>query len=213
MSNWLDFRLIKREADLESVLRHYGVELRRSGKDQYRGRCPIHRGEGRDAFHANTARNVFYCFACGAGGTVLDFIADMERCSLYEAAEKLETMISSYDGLSTPKLLCSSGPTNGRPHRAANGEGFAFARFPFSWANLRNGPEPSRARGFCAAERTLDGEDRSGTWGRRESGLGVQGVSPWRGAGQRPAYLTARFWRGIKNAVRPIRPPPPTRNS
>ena|SRR5579875_2170653 len=96
MSNWLDFRLIKREADLESVLRHYGVELRRSGKDQYRGRCPIHRGEGRDAFHANTARNVFYCFACGAGGTVLDFIADMERCSLYEAAEKLETMISSF---------------------------------------------------------------------------------------------------------------------
>src|SRR5579875_1627302 len=119
----------------------------------------------------------------------------------------------SYDGLSTPKLLCSSGPTNGRPHRAANGEGFAFARFPFSWANLRNGPEPSRARGFCAAKRTLDGEDRSGTWGRRESGLGVQGVSPWRGAGQRPAYLTARFWRGIKNAVRPIRPPPPTRSS
>jgi len=101
MSNWLDFRLIKREADLESVLRHYGVELRRSGKDQYRGRCPIHRGEGRDAFHANTARNVFYCFACGAGGTVLDFIADMERCSLYEAAEKLETMISSF-GLSRP---------------------------------------------------------------------------------------------------------------
>src|SRR5579875_1599754 len=59
MSNWLDFRLIKREADLESVLRHYGVELRRSGKDQYRGRCPIHRGEGRDAFHANTARKSF----------------------------------------------------------------------------------------------------------------------------------------------------------
>src|SRR5579875_1599755 len=44
---------------------------------------------------------VFYCFACGAGGTVLDFIADMERCSLYEAAEKLETMISSF-GLSRP---------------------------------------------------------------------------------------------------------------
>jgi len=38
----------------------------------------------------------------------------------------------SYDGLSTPHLSSSSGPTNGRPHRAANGEGFAFARFPFS---------------------------------------------------------------------------------
>lgn len=96
MSDWLDFKSIKREANLESVLRHYRVELRRSGKDQYRGSCPIHRGEGRDAFHANTARNVFHCFACGAGGTVLDFVAAMERCSLYEAAEKLKAMTSSF---------------------------------------------------------------------------------------------------------------------
>ena len=57
MSNWLDFKSIKREANLESVLRHYRVDLRRSGKDQYRGCCPIHRGHGRDAFHANMDRN------------------------------------------------------------------------------------------------------------------------------------------------------------
>lgn len=101
MSNWLDFKSIKREASLEFVLQHYRVDLRRSGKDQYRGRCPIHRGESRDAFHANMARNVFHCFACGAGGTVLDFIAAMERCSLYEAAEKLQTMTSSF-GQSRP---------------------------------------------------------------------------------------------------------------
>lgn len=99
MSDWLDFKSIKRAANLESVLRHYRVDLRRSGKDQYRGRCPIHRGEGRDAFHANMARNVFHCFACGAGGTVLDFVAAMERCSLYEAAEKLKTMTISFGAL------------------------------------------------------------------------------------------------------------------
>jgi DNA primase len=95
MSEWLDFKSIKREANLESVLRHYRVDLRRSGKDQYRGCCPIHRGDGHDSFHANMARNVFHCFACGAGGTVLDFVAAMERCSLYEAAERLKTMTIS----------------------------------------------------------------------------------------------------------------------
>jgi hypothetical protein len=58
------------------------------GKDQYWGCCPIHRGEGRDAFHVNPARNIFHCFACGAGGTVLDFVAAMDRCSLFEAAQK-----------------------------------------------------------------------------------------------------------------------------
>ena len=51
---------------MESVRRHYQVELRRSGKDQYRGCCPIHRGDGHDAFHVNLARNIFHCFACGA---------------------------------------------------------------------------------------------------------------------------------------------------
>ena len=95
MIDWLDFKSIKREVKLESALRHYRIELRRSGKDQYRGCCPIHRGEGREAFHVNLARNVFHCFARGAGGTVLDLVAAMERCSLYEAAQKLRTMTAS----------------------------------------------------------------------------------------------------------------------
>lgn len=90
MANWLNFKAIKHDVSLESLLRHYGVELRRSGPDRYRGRCPIHRGEGRDAFHVNLARNIFHCFACGAGGTVLDFVAAMEGCTLREAAEKLQ---------------------------------------------------------------------------------------------------------------------------
>ncbi len=41
---------------------------------------------------------------------------------------------------------------------------------------VQNGPERSRARGFCAAKRTLDGEDRSGRWGRRERGRGRRGT-------------------------------------
>jgi len=99
MIDWLDFksikREVKREVKLESVLRHYRVEFRRSGKDQQRGCCPIHRAEGREAFHVNLARHVFHCFACGAGGTVLDLVAAMERCSLYEAAQKPRTMAGS----------------------------------------------------------------------------------------------------------------------
>jgi len=104
MINWLDFKSIKRTVKLESVLRHYHVELRRSGKDQYRGCCPIHRGEGREAFHVNLARNIFHCFACDAGGTVLDFVAAMEDCSLVEAARKLQAM------------TCSSDPWKSTPH-------------------------------------------------------------------------------------------------
>src|ERR1051326_8357462 len=89
MQNWVNFAEIKHSVPFAPLLREYHVELRRSGRDQYRGCCPIHGGQSRDAFHVNLAKNVFHCFACGAAGTVLDFVAAMDRCSLREAALKL----------------------------------------------------------------------------------------------------------------------------
>jgi DNA primase len=35
------------------------------------------------------SKNAFHCFACQAGGNVLDFVAAMERCSVREAALRL----------------------------------------------------------------------------------------------------------------------------
>ena len=91
MCEWVDFAEIKRRITLEQVLRSYKVTwLRHSGIDQYRGRCPIHRGQGKEAFHANLKRGIFHCFACGAGGNALDFVAAMEGGSLREAALRLQ---------------------------------------------------------------------------------------------------------------------------
>jgi DNA primase len=89
MQTWVDFAAIKQSVPLAPLLRRYQVKLRRSGRDQYRGCCPIHGGEGREAFHVNLTKNVFHCFSCGAAGTVLDFVAAMDRCSVREAALKL----------------------------------------------------------------------------------------------------------------------------
>jgi DNA primase len=100
MSDWVSFAEIKNQVKLEEVLRSYGVDwLRRSGPRQYRGSCPIHQGQGTEAFHANLARGVFHCFACGAGGNVLDFVAGMEGCSVREAALRLR---ESYGHCSAP---------------------------------------------------------------------------------------------------------------
>ena len=91
MGGWVDFAEMKSRVKLEEVLRSYGVDwLRRSGPQQYRGRCPIHQGQGTEAFHANLVRDMFHCFACGAGGNVLDFVAAMEGCSVREAALRLQ---------------------------------------------------------------------------------------------------------------------------
>src|SRR5690348_15999700 len=102
MSNWVDFAAIKLNVGLAVVLRWYGISLCRNGRDQYRGRCPIHRGEGRDAFHVNLSRIVFHCFSCGAGGTVLDFIAAMEGCTLRQAALQVHRQTAMPDPLLPP---------------------------------------------------------------------------------------------------------------
>jgi DNA primase len=104
MQNWVDFAAIKRSIALAPLLRHYQVKLHRSGRDRYRGCCPIHGGDSRDAFHANLTKNVFQCFACGAGGTVLDFWAAMDRCNLQEAAGKLASQTAA---LRQPTLACA----------------------------------------------------------------------------------------------------------
>jgi DNA primase len=87
----IEFAAIKARIPVMRVLQHYRLAagLRRSGKDHYRGRCPLHVGEGRDAFHVDTAKQVFHCFSCGAGGTVLDLVAEVEGCDVRQAAEKL----------------------------------------------------------------------------------------------------------------------------
>lgn len=89
-NEWVDFRAVKEAVSLAEVLRAYGVDwLRARRPGQLEGRCPIHRGDGADAFHVSVSQNAFHCFACQAGGNVLDFVAAMERCSVREAALRL----------------------------------------------------------------------------------------------------------------------------
>ena len=88
--NWVDFKTIKSAVTMQMVLDRYGINWLRKNGEEVRGRCPIHQGQGAEAFHANLERSVFHCFACGAGGNVLDFIAGMEGCSIREAALRLQ---------------------------------------------------------------------------------------------------------------------------
>src|ERR1051325_2005308 len=100
MANWIEFATIKRMVPLAAGLGQYqNKQLRHSGRDQLRGRCPLHDGEGRETFHVNTAEQVFHCFSCGAGGSVLDLVAKIEGCGLREAAQKLSDWRSVTDKL------------------------------------------------------------------------------------------------------------------
>src|SRR3989442_415293 len=87
----VNFAAVKQGVAMEAVLRHYQVEDLEGGRSgRYRGRCPIHQGEGREAFHVDVRRKIFHCFSCGAGGDVLDLVALLNQCTLREAALQLQ---------------------------------------------------------------------------------------------------------------------------
>src|SRR5438067_2868124 len=90
MRNWVDFGAVKRAVSLEAVLGYYGVRGLRRTRDRLEGCCPIHRGQRDDSFRVSLSKNVFQCFACQKSGNVLDFVAAMERCSIREAALRLQ---------------------------------------------------------------------------------------------------------------------------
>jgi DNA primase len=80
MSNWIDFRQLRQDADLTAVLRHYGVQLRIRGS-QGQGFCPLptHRGRRRSpSFSVNFDKKIWQCFGCQARGNVIDFAVRME---------------------------------------------------------------------------------------------------------------------------------------
>jgi DNA primase len=94
MRGWVDFGAVKQAVSLEAVLRHYQVPGLRKRGPQLTGRCPIHRGQREDSFRASLRKNAFHCFACQAGGNVLDFVAAMEQCSIRHAALRLQQWFS-----------------------------------------------------------------------------------------------------------------------
>jgi DNA primase len=92
MAQSLDFEIIKNRVPMTAVLAHYRIQdLRRSGRNHLRGRCPLHSGEGRETFHVDTAEQVFHCFSCQAGGSVLDLVMAIEGCGLRQAAQRLSS--------------------------------------------------------------------------------------------------------------------------
>ena len=91
MKPWVNFRAVKQAVGLSQVLSHYQVDrLRRRAEGRWQGVCPIHRGRGDDSFHVDLNKNVFHCFSCQAGGGMLEFVAAMERCSVREAALRVQ---------------------------------------------------------------------------------------------------------------------------
>ena len=63
------------------------VKLTKAGRN-FKGLCPFH-GEKTPSFMVSADRQMFKCFGCGKGGSVIDFVMEYEHVDFVEALEDL----------------------------------------------------------------------------------------------------------------------------
>lgn len=86
----VDIAALKRRHPLGDVVEAAGIELRGRGRVR-QGLCPFH-GETEGSFTVYADTQKFYCFGCGLGGDVLDFIQRTDGVDLPEAIRRLEAV-------------------------------------------------------------------------------------------------------------------------
>ncbi|MCC8104711.1 MAG: DNA primase [Clostridiales bacterium] len=77
---------VRQRNDIVSVVSGY-VKLQRRGSN-YFGLCPFH-NEKSPSFSVSPSKQMYYCFGCGAGGGVFNFIMEYENYTFPEAVRYL----------------------------------------------------------------------------------------------------------------------------
>ncbi len=77
---------VSRRSDLAELVSGY-VHLKRNGTS-YMGLCPFHK-EKTPSFHVDEDKQLFYCFGCGAGGNIFDFVMRAENLDFVDALKFL----------------------------------------------------------------------------------------------------------------------------
>ena len=89
---------LKRQADIVRIVQDY-VPLKKAGAN-WRAPCPFHK-ETKPSFNVNPSKEMFFCFGCHKGGTVFNFIMEMERISFPEAIK----LVAEKSGVALPIMI------------------------------------------------------------------------------------------------------------
>jgi DNA primase len=79
---------LKREVSLKRLIEGQGLKLSVQGKD-LACRCPWHEGDDTPSCIVSPKTNLWHCFGCDAGGTVIDWVMRLHRVSFRHACELL----------------------------------------------------------------------------------------------------------------------------
>jgi DNA primase len=82
-----DIALVRERSQIADVVGEY-LQLRSAGGNDLKGLCPFH-DEKSPSFNVTPSNGLFYCFGCGEGGDVFDFVRKIEHLSFTETIERL----------------------------------------------------------------------------------------------------------------------------
>lgn len=103
---------VRMKNDIVDVVSQY-VKLTRRGSS-YFGLCPFH-NEKTPSFSVTPSKQMYYCFGCGAGGNVFNFVMEYENYSFGEALSHL----AERAGVALPKIEYSKEAREKAERRAA----------------------------------------------------------------------------------------------
>jgi DNA primase len=87
---------VKQQADIVRVVGEY-VRLKKSGQN-FSGLCPFHQ-EKTPSFSVSPVKQMYYCFGCGKGGDVFQFVMELEKSPFPEAVRT----VAEKCGIAIPK--------------------------------------------------------------------------------------------------------------
>src|SRR6266581_4607237 len=137
---------LRRQADIVRVVQDY-VSLKKAGAN-WVARCPFHK-ETKPSFSVNPAKEIFYCFGCQKGGSVFNFIMEIERVTFPEAIK----IVADKSGVPLPKMVDDS---RFEARQRESDQVIELNQWALSWweQQLERSSAPARA-----ARKYLDGRD------------------------------------------------------
>ncbi|HSE31071.1 MAG TPA: DNA primase [Pyrinomonadaceae bacterium] len=89
---------LRRQADIVRVIQDY-VQLKKKGAN-WMACCPFHK-EKTPSFSVSPTKDIFYCFGCHKGGSVFNFVMEIERVGFPEAIK----IVADKVGMPLPKMV------------------------------------------------------------------------------------------------------------
>ncbi len=108
--------------DIVDVVSGYVRLTKKSGSNLF-GLCPFH-SEKTPSFSVSPDKQIYHCFGCGKGGSVISFIMEIENLSFPEAV----AFLANRAGMQLPSSRTTPARKSASAFRAQPGRGALFSR-------------------------------------------------------------------------------------